>query len=184
MKRHAIGLICVFALAAFTSGPARSQQTPTPVIAVVDWQLLVNESLAGRSVLAQLDAKGATFRSEITEKENELMAADQELAKQQAVLTPEAFNERRRELQQRAAEVQREAQTRRRQLDQAAREAMRQVEAVLMEVVDELMAENGINIVLPKSQGVRTVPEMEITQRVLERVNERVTSVKVTLPEN
>ena len=86
--------------------------------------------------------------------ENDLRAADQDLAKQRTVLSPEAYGDRRRDLERRFTDAQQTVQNRRREIDQAAGEAYNKVVGGMLEVVAGLATDNDYKIVDMARYGV------------------------------
>ncbi len=180
----AIGLTLLLVLSfGVPATPARSQQIPNAVIAVVDFSRVVRDSLAGRNVRSQTDQQQAGYQLEIQEFQSELERARQELTRQQTILSPEAFNRNRQAYEQRARELQKTVQLRKQELDQRFGQGMRLVEEEVVKILRELAAEQGINIVLnAKRGGVVVFAEgaLVITDEVVNRLNERLQTV--TLP--
>ncbi len=160
--------------------PAPLQNAP-PIVAVVDIQRLLRDSKAAKDIRAQLEKRRSAYQEEISEQEKELRAADDELARQRAILSTDAFQQKRTELQQRIAEVQRNVETRRQQLDKAFGEAMREIQVALVQIVEEMATQGGIDIVFAKSQVVLVRNQLDITDETLNRLDARLPSVK--LPE-
>ncbi|MCC7047721.1 MAG: OmpH family outer membrane protein, partial [Alphaproteobacteria bacterium] len=114
--------------------------------------------------------------------ENELRNGEQDLNKQRTVLSPEAFADRRQKFEQRVAEFQRSVQARRKQLDDAYKNSMVQVNQVVVQVIQDVATARGASLMLPRSQIILSHPSMEVTDEVLEQVNRKLPTVKVTLP--
>jgi outer membrane protein len=168
-----------------TATPARAQQIPNAVIAVVDFSRVVRDSLAGRNVRSQTDQQQAGYQAEIQEFQSELEKARLELTRQQTILSPEAFNRNRQAYEQRARELQRTVQTRKQELDQRFGQGMRLVEEEVVKILRELAAEQGINIVLNATRGgvvVFAEGALVITNDVINRLNERLQTVALPPP--
>ncbi len=151
-------------------------------VAVIDVLRLQRESAASKSIKAQIEKQYAIHQQEITKQENELRSAEQELNRQRALVSPEAFAERRRQFEQKVANLQRDVQNRKRELDKSALAAQRIVEQSLSEIVQQLVAERKLTLVLGKSQTIYAAPEFEITDEVMKRLNAKLPSVKVPPP--
>jgi Skp family chaperone for outer membrane proteins len=166
--------------------PAAAQgaaKVPPPAIAVLDVQRLLGDSLASKSIRPQIVKLRSGYQKEVRKQEGELRKADQDLARQRAILAPEAYAKRRREFEQRATAAQRAVQTRKRLLDRAFGSAMGKVRSSIIEVAAEVAKERDINIVLPKSVVLLSIKSLDITGETLKRLNKRLPSVTVTLRE-
>lgn len=153
-----------------------------PGVAVVDIQRILRESAASKSIHGQIEKQRAAYQQQITKQENELRSAEQELNKQRTLVSPEAFNERRRQFEQRVGNLQRDVQNRKRELDKAFSTAMRTVENSLRQVIEQLVSERRLTLVLVKTQTVYSAPELELTDEVMKRLNAKLPSVKVPPP--
>src|SRR5262249_16873681 len=139
--------------AAAPAAPSELPPNGTSVV-ICDVLLVLREAKASQSIRDQIDKQRASYQSEIQKQENELRTADQQLASQRAILAPEAFAQRRRDLEKRVADAQQNVQNRRRALDQAFTESMQRVEANMIEVISEMARDKSYQVVLPKSQVV------------------------------
>ena len=114
-----------------------AQKPPTPVVAVVDYQVILRDSTAIKSVRDQAEEERQKLQASATDQEKKLRASTENLEKQRAVLSPEAFAQKQRELQTELAEFRRQFQLRRRQLDQAFAEADQKFQDTLVVIVEE-----------------------------------------------
>ncbi|HJS32749.1 MAG TPA: OmpH family outer membrane protein [Alphaproteobacteria bacterium] len=169
--------------AAAPAAPFEMPPNGTPFV-VVDILLVLRDSTAAQGIRGQFEKQRASFQAEIAKQEKDLRAADEELARQRAILTPEAFAQKRRELERKVGEAQQGAQGKRRNLDQAFNEAMQQVERKVFEVVAEIASERDYKLALHKAQVVVVQTSLEITPEVLRRVNQKLPNVAVKLPQN
>jgi len=165
------------------AAPAELPPNGTSIV-ICDVLLVLREARASQSIREQIDKQRASYQAEIAKQENELRAADQQLASQRAILAPEAFAQRRRDLEKRVGDAQQAVQGRRRSLDQAFTESMQRVEGNMIEVISEIARDKNYQVVLPKSQVVLVQTQLDITQEVLQRLNRKLTSVPVTIPKN
>jgi Skp family chaperone for outer membrane proteins len=178
-------LIAAIALAVPVAGvlPAAAQQrAPAPVILVVDTQKIMGEAKSMRTIRDQIDGVRNQFSAEIKAEEDALRRADQEMSQQRQVLSPEAFEQRRRDLQQRAAALQAKARTRRSQLDQALRTAVTTVRTRVIRLAQGSAQRRGANIVMQKSDLVYFDPSMEVTDEILRQLDAELPSVRVEVP--
>lgn len=178
MRRFLRGLVLLLFL--LPAAPAAAQgPLPPAVVAVVDYQRVLREAKAARSIRRQLEERRAAFEREMREEQARLVQMERELARQRPLLSPEAFAERRRKFEEEAARVQRLVQSRRRELDRAAAEAYARVRDAVVRVVSELAEEKGFNLVLPSSAVLLFAPELDLTADVLAGVDRILPDVRV-----
>ncbi|MEK0081634.1 OmpH family outer membrane protein [Benzoatithermus flavus] len=152
---------------------------PPAVAAVIDYQRILRDSKAARTIRDQVEARRKLYQDEIAKQEQRLHELDKELARQRSVLTPEAFAEKRRDFESQVAEVQRMVQERRRQLDQAAAAALNDVRSAMIDIIGELADVRGFNLVLPTSGVLLFSPRIDLTDEVLSRLDAKVPTIKV-----
>jgi outer membrane protein len=160
-------------------GAALAQPLPTAVAAVIDYQRILRDAAAARSIRDQIEARRKSYQEEISKQEQELHEEDKAFAKQRSVLTPEAFAEKRREFEQRVADVQKLVQERRRTLDNVSVAALNEVKKALIEVVTSIADERGFNLVLPTSDVLFFARKIDLTDEVLAKLDARLPDVRV-----
>jgi len=163
-------------------GAARAQPLPAAVAAVIDYQRILRDAAAARSIRDQIEVRRKAYQEEISKEEQRLHEADKAFAKQRSVLTPEAFADKRREFEQEVAEVQRMVQERRRALDDASAIALNEVKKALIEVVTSIADERGFNLVLPSSEVLFFSRRIDLTEEVLAKLDAHLPDVRV--PQN
>ncbi len=180
-----VAAMCVLVLSLLSiSGFAAAQSDSNPVIAIIDMQRILRESLAVKAMQRDLEQQRASYQSELKQKEEALRNTDQELARQRAILSADAYAKRRQELEREVAQVQREIQERRKGLDEVYGQGMRQVRLRLIDIVQDIAKTRGADLVLAKATVVLVRPDLEITNEALERLNVELPSVALSVPQN
>jgi outer membrane protein len=159
---------------------AAAQKLPTTVAAVIDYQRVLRDAAAARSIREQIEARRKTYQEEISKEEQRLHEADKEFAHQRSVLSPEAFAEKRREFERDVAEVQRMVQERRRELDRMSASALNEVKEALIEIVTSIAEERGFNLVLPSSEVLFFSRSVDLTEEVLAKLDARLPQVRLS----
>ena len=159
---------------------AAAQKLPTTIAAVIDYQRILRDAAAARSIREQIEARRKAYQEEISKEEQRLHEADKEFAKQRSVLSPEAFAEKRREFEQDVAEVQRMVQERRRELDRMSAAALNEVKEALIEIVTSIAEERGFNLVLPSSEVLFFARSLDLTEEVLAKLDARLPQVQLS----
>jgi len=179
-----------FAVAAFLvigSLPAYAQEATSPEdtvirIGIVDLTAVRQNSSAMKSVNEQIASYRETFQKDIQEEEASLRDANQELSRQRTVLSAEAFEEARRQFEDRVAEVQRKVQQRKNELESARAVALRELHQSLNLIIAEIAKERGLTLVLRRDQTVLSAKSLEITTDVTERLNSQLPNLTVSKP--
>jgi Skp family chaperone for outer membrane proteins len=159
--------------------PAAQEPLPPAVVAVIDYQRLLRESDAARSIRAQVESRREAYEAEVEAERERLAAADRRLDEARAELSPEAYRERRRAFEADVAEVQRLVQERRRELDQASSAAFQRIRDAVVQIIDALSDRYRFNLVLPRSEVLVFAPEIDLTAEVMAELNERLPRVDI-----
>ena len=181
VTRTSVGVLSLLAFLAIAghAPPATAQAVPAPSIGVLDVRLILRESNAAKSLQPQIDKLLTGFQQDISNRESALRKAEQELLGQRSILAPEAFNQRRRQFEERAKKAQREVQTHKRALDRAVAVAKNKIRVAMFEIAKDIANEKKINIVMAKSGVLMSKKELEITAETMKRLNQKLPSVKV-----
>lgn len=172
-------LLALVAALAWPAADARAQQLPTTVAAVIDYQRILREATAARSIRDQIEERRKVYQDEISLEERRLQEADQAFARQRSLLTPEALAEKRREFENEVVDVQRLVQERRRELDRASALALNEVKKELIEIVTGIAEQRGFNLVLPSSEVLFFARQIDLTEEVLAQLDARLPQVQV-----
>ncbi len=184
LPRLAVSAILALGIVLACMGEGRTQAVPPAHIAIVDYLLIQQQSLAMNDLKAQIEQRRQTYQEQINLQEQELRAVDQELVRQQSILSADAFAQKRREFEAQVAEVQRGVQARKRELDQAFDSGLKDFEREVINIIAELSAIHGYNLVLPRQQIVFADNDLNISQQVLELLNQRLSRVEVPAAPN
>ena len=167
------------AIAAMVITEARAQTVPEARIAIVDYQLIRKNSTAMVDIRSQIEERRLVYQEEISSQEQALRATDQELVRQRSVLSTEAFALKRREFEAKVSQVQRQVQDRKRELDQAFEFGMNQVQFLINDIIAELSKEKGFNLVLSRQQIVFAENSLNISEEIVQVLNERLPLVEM-----
>jgi len=162
---------------------AISQGLPETVVAVIDFQKLERDALAAKNIRSQVEAYRAKYAATISHEEEQLRQQEQELKRQRAILSPEAFAQRRREFEDSVARLQRQVQNRTRRLERSIEASLASVNKVLGPIIKELSGEFGFTLVLDKRQVRYIDDRFDITPVVLQHLDGRLPQVTVPPPE-
>lgn len=157
---------------------AMAQDRPR-AIGIVDVQKILRDSQASRSLRPQIEKLRKNYQSSVRKREAELRKASQELQRQRAILSPQAFAKRRNTYEEKARKAQVDFQQRKRQLDNAYGAAMRVIQKSMVVAAAKVAEERSFDIVLPKSLVLLADQNLDITGEVLSRIDKSLPSVKL-----
>ena len=158
---------------------AVGDQLPVTVAAVVDYQRVLQEAEASKSIARQMEERRKIYQDEIAQEEKRLFEAERELSKQRSVLSEDAFSAKQQELEAEVQAVRELTQKRRQALEEVSAEAVSKVELALFEVLTRIAETRGLNVVLPTSQVLFFSRQIDLTDEVLAELDTTLSEVPV-----
>jgi Skp family chaperone for outer membrane proteins len=155
------------------------EQLPGTVTAVVDYQRVLQEAAASKSIAEQMTVRRKAYQDEIGKEEQRLYEAEKALADQRTVLSDEAQKTKQAEFEAEVAAVRELTKKRLQQLEEVSADAVKHVERALFEVLTALAEERGLNLVLPTSQVLFFSRQIDLTDEVLARLDATLSEVPV-----
>ena len=171
-------LAVLFLQTSFVRSQVSSELEPVS-LAVVDFRGVLAKSEAARNIRSAVDEKRQELRQYFLEVENNLRDEQKNLSKKRSLVTAEAFEQRARNLKEKAQSAQKLAQTSNQKLKKSFDQAMDQVQKELLRIVAEVAEETGVGVVLFRSAIVIAVKKLDISKEVLQRLNKKLPEVKV-----
>lgn len=195
-----IPLLSLLILAGIVIGPAAAQQkpaapapaapppAPAPAAApgarglsvlVVDVQALLQNSKSAKMVRQQIEAKRAEYAKEISHQEDLLRRERDNLQRQQASLTPQQLSQKGREFQQKVNDLDRDVQSKRQALEYSNEEALKKIQGVMLHIITDIAKNRKANLVLQRSELVLFDQSFDVTDEVLQRLDEQLPTLTV-----
>jgi Skp family chaperone for outer membrane proteins len=154
---------------------------PFPV-AVLDVGTILRDASAVKDIQEQINKYGMKYEEEIEKQREEIRNANQELARQRTILSPDAFAERRRQFEQRVVEVQQLVQQRQRELDTSRNDAMSKVNDAYIKIVSQIAVDRKLALILRKDQTAFSSRALDVTEEILTQLNNQLPKVAVQDP--
>jgi Skp family chaperone for outer membrane proteins len=173
--------VALLALIAVTQ-PLRADASSNVRIAVLDIERVRLNAAAVKGIRAKLGTYLDMYRADTQKEEQEIRIAQEELARKRSVVSHEDYAEERKKLEDRLADAQGRVQRRRQALERVNVEAMERVKQALETIVAEVAADRQLTLIIRKDQAVFASPEIEITDDVMKRLDQRLPSVQVADP--
>lgn len=136
-------------------GPSLYQSHKVPSFAIVDMARIHEESTPFKALHAFLETRYSKTEQQIFDKENELRQEHKELSDQEKMLEKpdEALAMRRQDFQQKVQDLEREVLEKKKDFNAQFQAIKIKLEERLQDIIRDLSAEKGINIVLNRSLG-------------------------------
>ncbi len=151
-------------------------------LAVINIDAIRINAKVARDIRSQVSHYRKAFREDVEKEEQQIRTANDELAQQRAILSPEAFAEERKKFELRLIQVQRRVQERKQALDKSQSEAFKKVQAILNDIVIKMAKDNKLTLILRSDQVVFWAQALDITKAVLDEVDKQLPSFKVAEP--
>lgn len=178
-----LALAGMLSMAVAAQGAAQSGSKP-PVIALVNYAGILQESKAGKSVNDQIVKQREIYLSEIKNVQAELEKEAKELEQQQSVLAQDVFEAKVVEFRRKQREAKQTENSYRRALDQMQANGLRAIEEELDKILESIAEKRGIDIVMkagtPASPILKARKELFITADVIAELDAKLP--KVSLP--
>ena len=150
---------------------------------VIDLGEILRKSQATNNVRDLLDAKREEFQEQFAAREVELLSREKSLKGKREVMSKEAYDAEVRLFQDEVATVQREIQEKRKSLDNAFQQAQDKLRNVAIEIVGEIAKEQKLDLVVNRNNVLVFRNQLDLTQIVLERLNERTKDARFEVKE-
>ena len=153
-------------------------------VGTIDISAVLRASEATEKVRWLLDGKRAEFKEEFAQKEAELVLKEQELQSKRDIMSQDAYRNEVQKFQNDVAEIQRQIQFRRQSLDNAFQQAQDKIRQLALKIVTEIANERRLDFVLNKDNVLVFRNKLDITQNVLEVLNERTKNARIELDDS
>lgn len=176
--------VATLAIASFVlAAPALAQGTK---IVIVDQQRVIIESAAGQDIATKINNIQDQMQRELEPSATSLEQLGQSIQARTANMTPEALQadtelqEQARDYQVRLRSLSQESDRRATELAITERKAQIAFAEALKPVLEEVMAEQGAEVMLAASDVMIALPAVNVTDRVIEKLNASTPTIAVT----
>ena len=167
-------LICILLLI-LTISPSYSSEK----IVYLDVEKIMQESKAGKSLVAQFKKKREISISNFKKIEKEIISKEKKLISQKNVLSKEEFEKKLRELRNDISNYQKERSKKSNEITQSRIKASSKLIGKLTPILEEYSKKNSIRIIVQKKHIVMGKKEDDITKDIMEIVNQKIKNIKV-----
>jgi outer membrane protein len=172
------------------AAPGAANPAPLPVasaptgssgltIMIVDVQTLLQNSKAAKMVRSQIETKRAEYAKEIQHQDEILRQERDTLQREQASLSPEALNKRGREFQAKVNDLDRNVQSKRQALEKSYNDSIQKIQGTLLKIIEDIAKGRKANLVLQRSELVLFDQAFDITDEVLQKLDEQMPTLTV-----
>ena len=167
-------LISIF-LFIFIAQPGFSSEK----IVYLDVEKIMQDSLAGKSIIAQLKKKRESLISKFKNREKDIFDKEKKLISQKNVLSKEEFESKLKDLRNDISKYQKDRSKTSNEITQSRVKASTTLISKLTPILEEYSKKNSIRIIVQKKNIVMGKKEDDITKDILELINKKVKSIKI-----
>jgi len=154
---------------------------PAPKILVIDRNAILRASKVGQDIVRQVTAYTRSAESEFRAQGNALQTEGRALQQQVAILAPDVKAKKIRDFQGKQAAFQRKVEARQGLIQGGVFKARQQVEGALGPILQGIMQERGANLLFDRSAVLYSTLNIDITGVAIQRLDQKMPSVKVQL---
>ena len=148
-------------------------------IVYLDVEKIMQESIAGKSIIAQLKKKREASISKFKKKEKEIIEKEKKLISQKNVLSKEEFESKLKELRSDISNYQKDRNNTNNEIARSRIKTSTKLINKLTPILEEYSKINSIRIIVQKKNIVMGKKEDDITKDILELVNQKVKNIKL-----
>ena len=171
MKKKIIFILLFFVI----SIPSYSSEK----IVYLDVEKIMQESVAGKNIIAKIKKKRETSISMFKKKEKEIIEKEKKLISQKNVLSEEEFKKKIQDLRADISKYQKERNNASNDIARTRIKASTNLIKKLTPILESYSKENSIRIIIQKKHIVMGSKEDDITKEILNLVNQKIKSIKV-----
>jgi outer membrane protein len=151
-------------------------------IAIVNVEKLKMESKAGKSIAQQIVDMQNKFQERITKIEKDFEAKKQDLDKQKAVLSKEAFAKKEADFNNKIVEARNEIKKEAGSMEQMQQTASVEFDTIAFEIIKTIVKENNYQQVFPAGYLIYFDPKSDITSQVMAGLDKQLDTITLKAP--
>ena len=148
-------------------------------IVYLDVEKIMQESIAGKSIIAQIKKKRESSISKFKKKEKDIIEKEKKLISQKNVLSKEEFEKKIKDLRNDISNYQKDRNKTSNEITKSRIKASTKLIKKLNSYFRRIFKKNSIRIIVQKKNIVMGKKEDDITKDILELVNQKVKSIKI-----
>jgi Skp family chaperone for outer membrane proteins len=149
-------------------------------IIVFDPEVALAASDVGKDIVKQVQAQAADLRKDADAQSAALQNEADKLKEQQTLLAPDAFKVRVDALRENELNARQSIAQQGQGIEGGRQNASREVLKIMDEELDKIAKERAVDIVMNRKAVFYASPSIDVTRELVERLNKRMTSIKVT----
>jgi outer membrane protein len=142
-------------------------------IAVIDVQKVVSNSEVGKKALAEVKTLKDKKQAEIDQRQNSLQAMQDKLEKEKDILSPDAQEKRRNEIQKAFTDLKRFREDSEQEIQGRLAAALKGMEDQVLPIIQKIGNDRGYSLIVSRDQVIYFNAKADITDEVIRLFNEQ-----------
>lgn len=156
---------------------------PLVNLAIIDTKTIITKSKAAQKTLEGADELRRSIRDEIAKKQDKLEDEKKNLERKSKISSDSSLQAKIRDWEERVRLFNKEGEFKGQQLDLALRAALFKINAKILEITQKIALQSNINLVLDRERVQFFSKEMDITDMVLERLDDQLPEMELDMNE-
>jgi outer membrane protein len=140
-------------------------------IGVVDFQRVLDNSNAGKSAQAEITRQGKKMEAELEKRKNEIEEIQKNIERQNAVMSKEAREEKKRELQIKIYDIKNLEKKYLSELRKNERKKLIKIQNEAFSITQEIGKKEGYLIIFEKKVAIYVPKTLDLTDKVIQEYN-------------
>src|SRR5882672_4790922 len=166
---------------AAAAAAAAASGVSAPRIIVIDRQLILQRSSAGKDMVTQTQNLSKQAETQFRGEEEGLQKEAVTLQQQMAILAADVRTQKEKDFTTKQQAFQTRVQQRQAQIQAGFNNAARQLEVALDPILQTIMKERGANMVLDRSAVIVASVDVDVTNIAVQRLDQKLPHIKVDL---
>ena len=148
-------------------------------LAYIDLNLIMNNSIAGKSVTSQLEENHKKNILKLKKTEEELKKEESEIISQKNILTKEEYEKKIIDLREKAKKFRKERNENINNLNNQRLQATTKIINLIKPILSEYSEKNSISIIIDKKNVIIGKTTLDITDDILKIVDEKIGKIQL-----
>ncbi len=156
-------------------------QYPETNVGVIDLNYILSESDAAVDAAKQIEDIAKQIEEEIKNTDQDLIDEQNELIESQQIMAPAAFDEKRKEYENKVQNYNVTRQEKLMSIDRIVSESRNEVLNALKPILEEISNDMGITVLLEKNSVLLNAENRDITEEALKALNKKLPNIEVSV---
>ena len=149
------------------------------VINFIDINFLMNESIAGKSIILQLEDITTSTNKKLKKTEDELKKQETILSSQKNIISKEEYTKKVKSFSKKVSEYNLSRKNMINDISKIKSQAQKTLLNTLTEILTDYSEKNSISYIIPKQNIVIGQTELDITNVIIKILNTKIKNIKV-----